>query len=66
MVMTGSQFSVYTTGSNPELIEEASDLDKWISIFKNYTIETEDDYWVVIDAADGPNEGADSNGSVVI
>ena len=63
MVMTGSQFSVYTTGSNPELIEEASDLDKWISIFKNYTIETEDDYWVVIDAADGPNEGADSNGA---
>jgi hypothetical protein len=63
MVMTGSQYSIYSTGGNPEIIEEASDLDTWISIFQDYTIETTDNYWVVIDAADGPNGGADSNGA---
>ena len=63
MVMTGSQYSVYSTGGNPQVIEDASDLDTWISIFQNYTIETSDNYWVVIDAADGPTNGADSNGA---
>ena len=63
MVMTGSQYSIYSTGGDPEIIEEASDLDTWISIFQDYTIETSDNYWVVIDAADGPSGGADSNGA---
>ena len=63
MVMTGSQYSIYLSGGNPEIIEEASDLDTWISIFQDYTIETSDNYWVVIDAADGPNGGAESNGA---
>ena len=63
MVMTGSQYSIYSTGGDPEIIAEASDLDTWISIFQNYTIETSDNYWVVIDAADGPSGGADSNGA---
>ena len=40
MVMTGSQYSIYSTGGDPEIIEEASDLDTWISIFQDYTIET--------------------------
>ena len=62
MVMTDSQYSVYSTGGNPQIIEDASDLDTWISIFQNYTIETSDNYWVVIDAADGPTSGAESNG----
>ncbi len=63
MVMTDEQYNIYSSGGNPELIEEASDLDTWISIFQNYTIESSDRYWVVIDAADGPTNGADSNGA---
>ena len=63
MVMTDSQYSVYTSGSNPQIIEDASDLDTWISIFQEYTIESPDRYWVVVDAADGPDNGADSNGA---
>ena len=38
-------------------------MDTWISIFQNYTIESNDRYWVVIDAADGPTNGAESNGA---
>ena len=63
LLMTDSQYSIYSSGGVPEIIEEASDLDTWISIFQNYTIESNDRYWVVIDAADGPSNGAESNGA---
>ena len=63
MLMTDSEYSVYSAGGAPQIIEDASDLNTFVTIFQNYTIENSDKYWVVIDVADGPNNGADSNGA---
>jgi len=62
LLMDDSQYQSYIAGSAPTLIAEGSDLDTWSS-YANYTIATAGHYWVVIDAADGPTDGADSNGA---
>ena len=61
ILMTDSQYNIYTSGGSPQIIDEASDMNTWTSIFQNYTIESSDRYWLIIDAADGPDTGADSN-----
>jgi len=63
MLMTDSNYIDYTNGVEPTIITEASDMDSWLSFYNNYTIQNADHYWLVIDAADGPSGGADSNGA---
>ena len=38
ILMTDSQYNIYTSGGSPQIIDEASDMDTWIPIFQNYTI----------------------------
>lgn len=63
LVFTDTEYQSYVSGSGGSPIDSFSSLNKWIGAFDNFTVVDPDWYWIVIDAADGPTGGADSNGN---
>lgn len=63
LVFTDTEYQSYVSGSGGSPIDSFSSLNKWIGAFDNFTVVDPDWYWIVIDAADGPTGGANSNGN---
>ena len=63
LFMTDQNYQSYISGSTFTILQNESKLDDGSYSYNNFSISTAGHYWLVIDVADGPTGGADSNGA---
>jgi hypothetical protein len=65
LLMTQGNYDLYVNGSEPTLVSSGTKMEQTeqIPLFRNSSIASTDDYWLVFDAQDGPtNDAADEDG----